>query len=226
MTRRELATKSGVSERFLADVERGTANPSVLRVEAIARALDTSVAALLAPPMLELSGRARVIAFVGLRGAGKSSLGARLAARLGRRFVEVDAEVERRFGLSLAEIFELHGAEVYRLAEREVLDELLQSDDALVLATGGGIVTESDTWAFLKSHATTIWLRAEPRDHWDRVVAQGDTRPMAGDDRAFANLCAILETREPRYREADWCIETSGRDLDELRDAIVERLGA
>ena len=145
-----------------------SANPSVLRVEAIANALRTSVSELLATPKLAGAGKMRVIGLVGLRGAGKSSIGARLAARLGRRFVEVDAEVERRFALSLAEIFELHGAEVYRLAEREVLDELLGSDEALVLATGGGIVTEAATWAFLRANATTIWLRAEPRDHWDR----------------------------------------------------------
>lgn len=213
LSRRELATTSGVSERFLADIEGGKANPSILRLERVALALGTRAGAIL--DGLEFRER-RVIALLGLRGAGKSTIGRHLAAELGVPFVELDEDVERRMGLSLTEIFEVHGEASYRRVEREVLRERLDADEAIVLATGGGIVTDPETWELLRARAHTVWLKADPQDHWNRVVAQGDTRPMAGDEKAFANLKSILEARVDTYGQAATTIDTSRATVDEV----------
>lgn len=209
-SRRELAGASRISERFLADVETGSGNPSLLRLFELADALGTTPAALLGDAG---AGGARVIALLGLRGAGKSSVGKRLARALGWRFVELDARVEQRSGLTLPEIFAIHGEAHFRRVEREALLAVLDEAEPTVLATGGGIVTEPETFELLKRRATTVWLRARPEDHWGRVVAQGDTRPMANNGQAFADLGAILEQRERLYRQAQLTVETSGRSV-------------
>ncbi|MCA8971358.1 MAG: helix-turn-helix domain-containing protein [Planctomycetes bacterium] len=216
-SRRELARKSGVSERFLADIESGRANPSILRLEHVARALGTRAAALL--DGID-DGERIVITLLGLRGAGKSTIGRRLADRLGIRFVELDEDVERRMGLSLTEIFEVHGEAAYRRVEREVLRERLDAGEPLVLATGGGIVTDVETWELLRARTHTVWLRARPEDHWDRVVAQGDTRPMSGDARAFANLQAILASRVDLYAQAAQVVDTSTNGIEAVSSSI------
>ncbi|MCA8953909.1 MAG: helix-turn-helix domain-containing protein [Planctomycetes bacterium] len=216
-SRRDLADRAGISERFLADVESGTANPSILRLDALATALGVSLATLLAaapaPP--------RHVALLGLRGAGKSSVGAVLAGRLARAFVELDERVESATGLELGEIFQVHGEAYYREAERTALAENL-AGPASVLAVGGGIVTDPESFAMLKGGARTVWLRARPEDHWTRVIAQGDTRPMADNERAFADLRRILAEREPLYRQADLVVDTSGCAVDDVV-ATVER---
>ena len=142
----------------------------------MARALDTTLAALLT----ESSEQAQpVIALLGLRGAGKTTVGRRLARRLRVPFVELDRRVEQAADLSLSELFSLHGEDYYRRLEREALTDVLAERRGMVVATGGGIVTSPDTYAQLRRSAVTVWLRAKPEDHWNRVVRQGDRRPMA-----------------------------------------------
>ena len=225
-TRRELAQRSGVSERFLAEIENGRGNPSLARLFDLAVSLDTTPEGLLRRPALkdpEGEGR-RIVALLGLRGAGKSSVGARLAERLACGFVELDQVVEEQSGLSLAEMFELHGQGYFRRQERLALEHLLEQGEPLVLATGGGIVTEPATFELLRKHAHTVWLKAQPQDHWSRVVAQGDMRPMQGDDdEAYLHLVSILEERERLYEQAHVTVETSGCSLDEVCEALARR---
>src|SRR5262245_929034 len=171
-TRRRLAAETGLSERFLAQVESGRGNPSVLSLVHIATALGTTPSDLLVDDR-----RGSVVALLGLRGAGKSTVGRALAEASGVSFVELDQRVEEAAGLSLSEIFELHGEAYYERFERQALEEILARRDAIVLATGGGIVMHDGAFALLKQSATTVWLRATPEDHWSRVVQQGDHRP-------------------------------------------------
>jgi XRE family aerobic/anaerobic benzoate catabolism transcriptional regulator len=216
LSQRALADKAGLSLRFLADVEAGHGNISIGRLADLAEALSLSLAALVATESDNASAaasRARVVALLGLRGAGKSSVGRLLAARLGRDFAELDEEIERRAGLRLAEIFEIHGEAYYRRLEREVLRELLGSGRTLVIATGGGLVSDSETWALLRAGARTVWLRARPEDHWARVIAQGDERPMADRPRAMTELRAILDARAPLYAQAERTIDTAERSI-------------
>lgn len=222
-SRRELARRAEISERFLAEVERGRANPSLLRIAEIAAALGTTADRLLRMPAAS-EERRHVIALLGLRGAGKSTIGSRLAGKLGCEFLELDARVEQTAGLTLSEIFELHGPDYYRRCEREVLAGVLSEPVPRVLATGGGLVTEPATYGLLQEKARTVWLEASPEAHWSRVVDQGDTRPMQGDERAFLNLCAILHERQKLYQKADVTVRTTDRSIDEIVDELRRRL--
>jgi XRE family aerobic/anaerobic benzoate catabolism transcriptional regulator len=206
-SRRELAAASGVSERFLAQLETGDGNISLRRFAEVAHALGTTPAALLGPA--ESAPATRPIALLGVRGAGKSTVGAALARKLDVRFVEVDQEIESATGLPLADVFTLHGEAYYRRVEREVLTRLFAEHAPMVLATGGSIVNDPTNFALLKSRATTVWLRATPEDHWNRVVAQGDQRPMAENPHAFEELRALLAARHKLYARADRTIDTS-----------------
>jgi len=216
-SRRELAQTSGVSERFLAQLETGDGNISLRRFAEVAHALGTTPAALLAPAEVPTG---KPIALLGVRGAGKSTIGAALARKLGRRFVEVDQQIEDATGLALGDVFTLHGEAYYRRVEREVLTRLLSEQVPTVLATGGSIVNDPTNFALLKNRAHTIWLRARPEDHWNRVVAQGDQRPMAENPHAFAELRALLAAREQLYAQADVTIDTSGRRVADVVAAI------
>ena len=224
-SRRELARQTGISERFLADVELGKANPSLMRLFELASTLGQSPQELLRDPrpagIFPGEDRDRVLALVGLRGAGKSSLGPMLATRLGRDFVELDEEIEKRTGLELAEIFELHGEAWFRRQELECLEQLLDEGRPLVLAVGGGLPTNPESWLLLRSKARTIWLRARPEDHWLRVTAQGDTRPMSNDPRAFDHLSAILSERERFYGQAEFEVDTSQLKVSEVFGRIL-----
>ncbi len=215
-SRRELAARTGLSERFLAQVESGEANPSVMSLSQIAEALETSAAALLSAPP-----RTALLALLGLRGAGKSTVGRALADRLRIPFIELDARIEEAAGLSLREIFEIHGEDYYRRLEREALEAVITRAERSVLATGGGIVTHRESFDLLRTSATTIWLRAAPDEHWNRVVSQGDHRPMANDPLAMAHLRELLGRREELYRTADHVIDTSGIRVEEIVDRIV-----
>lgn len=216
-TIRELAERSGVSLRFLVQLESGRANISVRRLWELAQALQLEAADLLSAS----AAAPRIIALLGLRGAGKTTIGRQLARRLHVRFVELDRRIEQIANMSLAEIFSLYGDEHYRRLEREALAQVINEHRATVLATGGGIVTSTDTYGLLKKSAVTVWLRASPEDHWTRVVRQRDRRPMADRPQAMADLRGILSTREPLYAAADRTIDTSGRSVGSLVEEIA-----
>ena len=216
-SRRELAAASGVSERFLAQLEGGEGNISLRRFAEVAHALGTTPAALLAPA--EAAPTARPIALLGVRGAGKSSVGAALAKKLGLRFVEVDREIEEAAGLALGDIFTLHGEAYYRRVEREVLTRLVAEPG--VLATGGSIVNDATNFALLEKCVCIVWLRATAEDHWNRVVAQGDQRPMAENPHAFEELRALLAARQKLYARADRTVDTSGKTVKQVVAELV-----
>jgi XRE family aerobic/anaerobic benzoate catabolism transcriptional regulator len=222
LTRRELAKKSGVSERFLAELEAGHGNISVARLHDVARALGTSAGGL-----LPADRPARpVIALVGLRGAGKSAIGRRLAQRMRAPFVEMDGLVEKEAGLPLAALFAMHGETYYRRLAREVLARFLAQPEASVLATGGGIVTDRESFKLLTRRCTTVWLSATPEDHWRRVLAQGDVRPSAASPHAQEELRALLKARQPLYAQADLTVDTSRLGIDGSVEEIARRLAA
>ena len=252
LTRKDLAAESGVSERYLAQLESGQGNISVLLLQKVVVALDLPLAKLFdvrdeqpaelslilqflerLPPQQLSKMRAQLvrefgngplermkrIALIGLRGAGKSSLGSRLAKQLGVPFVELDREIEREAGTSLSEIFLLYGQPGYRRYERRCLEKVLRHHERCVMATGGSIVSEPGTYDLLLSACYTIWLKALPEEHMARVVAQGDTRPMAGNAEAMDDLRRILEGRAALYGQADAVVDTAGRTLEQsLRD--------
>src|SRR5256885_5389033 len=210
VSRRELAHRSGVSERFLAELEGGQGNISVARLQDVARALGTSAGELLFSAQHERADR-RVVALVGLRGAGKSTIGAALASRLGVPFVELDALVEKDAGLPLGANFQLHGEAYYRRLAREVLTRFLAETDAAVLATGGSVVTDPGSFKLLQKRCRTVWLQATPEDHWRRVLKQGDVRPGAASPHAQEELRALLKSRESLYSQAEIAVDTSDR---------------
>jgi XRE family aerobic/anaerobic benzoate catabolism transcriptional regulator len=250
MTRKILARDSGVSERYLALLEAGEGNVSVVLLKRIAHALHVPAAELLreeriatavagrdaleglvhrlSPAQIQRAtdllrrefdghaqARAQRIALVGLRGAGKSSLGALLAKRIKAPFVELDREVEREAATSLNEIFLLYGQAGYRRYERAALERILARHPRVVIATGGSIVSEQETYDLLLTSCYTVWLKAAPEEHMARVVAQGDTRPMKGNREAMDDLRRILNTRAALYGRADCTIDTSGRALEQ-----------
>ena len=228
LTRRAVAVRSGVSERFLAQIESGIGNVSLLRLADVAAALEVPLVSLLAgrdaPSDPEPVSPPPRIALVGLRGAGKSTIGRRLAKALDAPFVELDARIEAAAGLTIGQIFDLNGERHFRRLEREVLGRLAAEPGPMVVATGGGLVTEPETWALLRSAFTTVWLSASPGDHWTRVVAQGDRRPMAGSADAMAELEALLDARRPLYALADETIDTSALPPDRAVSRILSRL--
>ena len=219
-SRRELAVTSGVSERFLAQLETGDGNISLRRFAEVAHSLGTTPAALLVTEVRT----ATPIALLGVRGAGKSTIGAALAKKLDYRFVELDQEIEAATGLSLGDVFTLHGEAYYRRVEREVLGRLLAESAPTVLATGGSIVNDPTTFALLRSRARTIFLHAKPEDHWNRVVAQGDQRPMAENPHAFEELRELSAARGKLYARADLTVETSGRTAQQVVAEIAAAL--
>ncbi len=219
-SRRALASHSGVSERFLAQLETGDGNISLRRFADVAHALGTSPSALLAPA--DAPSEVKPIALLGVRGAGKSSVGAALARRLGIAFIELDQRIEQTAGLALAEVFAVHGEAYYRRLEREVLTQVLADPVPMVLATGGSIVNDPNNWELLRSRCRTIWLSARAEDHWNRVVAQGDHRPMAENPHAFAELRALLGAREQLYARADHTIDTTGQRVPQVAAAIEQ----
>ncbi len=159
--------------------------------------------------------KAERICLVGLRGAGKSTLGARIGADLGLPFVEMNAEIEQSAGMAVSEIIALYGPEGYRQIESEALNRILSTKRRIVLAASGGIVEEPQTFERTLAGFHTIWIKAAPGDHMDRVRAQGDTRPMAGNPRAMLQLREILKAREASYRKADHHLDTSGRSVEQ-----------
>lgn len=249
MTRRHLASASQTSERYLAQIESGTGNPSVSVLRAIAQALDLPCSALLPEagartaalgaildllaqvPEGELpalakeierrvaapggADRARRIALVGLRGAGKSTLGRMLAQHFGWPFIELDRLVEEDYGASIPDLIEMAGTATFRRHERGALDRIVTANDAAIITTAGGIVSNPETYALLLRRTHTIWIKARPEDHMSRVMAQGDFRPMAQNREAMADLVAILEARRADYARAEAEVDTSGEAVEQ-----------
>jgi len=243
------ASSSGLSARYLIQLEAGQANASLSKLSALASTLGVRVAELLSegergridsllsqlsPAELEeayelLSERfgaptAPMISLLGVRGAGKSSVGRRLAEELGWRFIELDAEVERLADLSIAELFSLHDESYYRRLEREALLEVLGGARSSVIATGGSIVTCEESFALLHKYTHTVWLSAQAERHWERVILQGDQRPMRDHPHAMAELRALLATRAPLYQRARYCIDTSRLSVEEVLSELLDRV--
>jgi XRE family transcriptional regulator, aerobic/anaerobic benzoate catabolism transcriptional regulator len=258
MSRKVLAKVSGISERYIAQLESGKGNVSIVLLRRVANAMGTHLEDLIpsadpAPDwqvirdLLRKASPSQIaqakdalaggsaathrrtsfsgIALIGLRGAGKSTLGKLLANKIGWTFVELNKEIERQNGLSVAEIIALYGQEGFRRMEQTALTQLLARKEPMVLATGGGIVSEPLTLELILSSFYTIWLKAEPEEHMARVRSQGDLRPMADDRSAMAELRNILLSREPLYARASAVVDTAGLTVDaaaaRLLDAVA-----
>lgn len=247
MSRRILARDSAVSERYLAELENGRANPSIGVLARIGSAIGVDLAELFTPPsrdaatallerldpenraaacaLLErhfgrAADKAERIALVGLRGAGKTTLGRLLAERLGWPFVELTREIERDYGADVAEILALSGQPGLRRQEYRALGRLVEERERAVIAAPGGIVAESASLDLLLARTHTVWLTASPEEHMARVAAQGDRRPMADNPEAMADLRAILAARSPDYARADARLDTSGRPPEDCLDEL------
>ncbi|MBV9559433.1 MAG: helix-turn-helix transcriptional regulator [Bradyrhizobium sp.] len=255
MSRKVLARVSGISERYIAQLESGKGNVSIVLLRRVSTAMGAHLEDLIpagdpAPDwqvirdLLRKATPAQIaqakdalaghgataqhrpsfagIALIGLRGAGKSTLGKILAARIGWNFVELNKEIERQNGLSVAEIIALYGQEGFRRMEQNALKQLLARKELMVLATGGGIVSEPLTFDQILSSFHTVWLKAEPEEHMARVRKQGDLRPMADDRSAMAELRNILLSREPLYARAAAVVDTAGLTVDAAATQLVE----
>ena len=217
LTRQALSERSGVSPRYLAQLEGGSGNISLTVLARVAFALDLSVQSLVAN---DRERGSRPIALVGLRGAGKTTLGAMAAERIGVPFVELNQEIATLAGTPVTEVMALYGPEGYRDLEAQALQHVIGRGSNLILAVAGGIVSAPETYEMLLGHFRTIWLKATPEDHMARVRAQGDTRPMKGNPEAMAQLKRILNVREPLYARAARCLDTSSQDLATSADLL------
>ena len=220
MTRKALSAASGVSERYLAQLEAGEGNISVLLLRKVARAMGVPVESLVREEELQ----EKSIALIGLRGAGKSTLGTKLAEQMGIPFVELDREVEREAGAALGEVFALYGQEAFRRFERRALERVLAQNERAVIAAGGSLVTDPSTYQLLLDRCQCVWLKASPEEHMSRVIAQGDMRPFKGRSAALGEIRKLLEHRDKLYARAGFTIDTSGKpvrqSLAELRKTI------
>jgi XRE family aerobic/anaerobic benzoate catabolism transcriptional regulator len=254
-TRRQLAQDSGASERYLAQIESGQGNPSVIILKSIADALDLPIIELLPrsngqaaamthildaigrlppselPAVVELiesrtgadqaGDRARRIGLVGLRGAGKSTLGKMLAQRLRCPFIELDRLVEHDYGARIPDLIEMAGLATFRRYERACLERVVDEQEAAVIATAGGIVSNSETYALLLRRNHTVWIKARPEEHMGRVIEQRDFRPMARNREAMADLVAILEARRADYARAQAELDTSGDTVERSFEKLL-----
>lgn len=252
-SRRELSERSGVSTRYLAQLEGGEGNISIGLLQQVALALETPIDALLSQearhsaeqariaalyeqadaktrarvlqvldPARDRKSKAERICLIGLRGAGKSTLGALLAQDLGVPFIELNAQIEDKIGVPVGEIIQLYGEDGYRQIEAETLDQIVAKNSRVVLAVAGGIVSSPETFGRVLSLFHTVWIKAQPSEHMDRVRAQGDLRPMAGNPQAMEQLRQILKAREVQYEKAAYQLDTSGRLIKTSRAELLE----
>src|SRR5262245_14648701 len=256
MSRKVLAKVSGISERYIAQLESGKGNVSIVLLRRVSTAMGAHLEDLIpssdpAPdwPVIRdllrkaspsqvaqakdvLAGGAASahraifcgIALIGLRGAGKSTLGKMLAKKIGWNFVELNKEIEAQNGLSVAEIIALYGQEGFRRMEQAALQSLLGRKELMVLATGGGIVSEPLTFDLILTSFYTVWLKAEPEEHMARVRRQGDLRPMADDRSAMAELRNILVSREPLYARASAVVDTAGLTIADAASRLMAKV--
>lgn len=249
LSRRLLAQASGTSERYLAQIESGAGNPSVLVLRAIAEALEMPMFELLpqtggvaapyariidllgrAPPSdlaaiaesierqiahIAAADRGRRIGLVGLRGAGKSTLGKLLADKLGVPFVELNRMVEQEYGATVPLLIEMSGIATFRRYERACLERAIAENESAVIATAGGLVSNPETYGLLLRRTHTVWISAQPEEHMGRVMKQGDFRPMAKNREAMADLHSILESRRADYARAELNLDTSGATIQQ-----------
>ena len=259
VTRKAVALAADVSERYLANLEYGTGNASLLILDQVARAIHCSMAELIgdvstsSPEWLlireqldgrseadlrrariaigqalgtggDLQAKSKRVALIGLRGAGKSTLGKMLADDLDMPFIELSREIEKVAGCSIREIHDLYGTNAYRRYERRALEEVIQVYPEMVLATPGGLVSDPVTLNQLLAHCTTVWLQADPEEHMARVAAQGDMRPMAASQEAMEDLKRILAGRAAFYSKADLSVDTSGQTLEHSFQVLREQV--
>lgn len=256
ISRRILSERSGISQRYLAQLELGSGNISIALLLKVAvglgepiesfitdhnyadhdhHAIDLfkkadeqtkqQVLAILDPEAVRQQRQKR-IALIGLRGAGKSTLGAIAGDHLKTTFMELNDEIERSNGMSVNETIELYGQEGYRLLERQAIEQIATTKEQIILAVAGGIVSEPETFNYLLRHYHTIWIKAAPEEHMDRVRAQGDERPMAGNPEAFQQLRQILTSRETHYQQASSVVDTTGTSLDVSTHALLDMIEA
>ena len=209
VTRKALSAASGVSERYLAQLEAGEGNISVLLLRKVARAMGVPVESL----VREGERQHKPIALLGLRGAGKSTLGEKLAQALDVPFVELDRAVEKEAGAELGEVFAMYGQEDFRRFERRALERVLGQHDRAVIATGGSLVTDGGTYKLLRERCLCVWLKASPEEHMARVIAQGDMRPFKGSSAALDEIRQLLADRDRLYGRADLVLDTSGKTV-------------
>jgi XRE family aerobic/anaerobic benzoate catabolism transcriptional regulator len=219
-TRKALASASGVSERFLAQLEAGQGNISVLRLRALARTMGVPLESL-----VREAEKKELVALIGLRGAGKSTLGAKLAESLKVPFVELDKEVEKEAGADLGEVFAMYGQDAFHRFERRALERVLAQHERAVIAVGGSLVTDPGTYDLLLASCRCIWLKTSPEEHMSRVIAQGDMRPFKGRAAALGEIKKLLTDRDALYARAAAVIDTSGKtvkqSLEQLKKALA-----
>src|ERR1700759_4776893 len=257
MSRKVLAKVSGISERYIAQLESGKGNVSIVLLRRVSNAMAAHLEDLIpsteptadwavlrdllrkaTPQQIaqakdvlaggNASAQQRMsfagIALIGLRGAGKSTLGKMLAKKIGWSFVELNKEIEQQNGLSVAEIIALYGQEGFRRMEQAALGQLLARKELMVLATGGGIVSEPLTFDLILSPFYTIWVKADPEEHMARVRGQGDLRPMADHRSAMAELRNILISREPLYARDSAVVDTAGGGVDAAAALLIDAM--
>ncbi|MEM9063244.1 MAG: shikimate kinase [Pseudomonadota bacterium] len=219
--RRVLSERSGVSQRYLAQIEAGEGNISVAMLVKLGVALEIPVSGFFEHEQSEDTLR---IALIGLRGAGKSTLGQNVANTMGVPFVELNDMIEQQSGLSVADVIAMYGPDGYRGFERSALEAVVSQQQRVILAVAGGIVGADETFGLLLKHFQTVWVQASPEEHMNRVIAQGDERPMAGNPRAMDELKSILLQRTPAYARAHAVLDTSGRSLAESEHDLLSLL--
>jgi len=255
MSRKDLSRHSGISERYLAQLEGGQANISVALLWHIAEALNVgfqdllpagdgpgiqlkplmsflerlsldqqkAAYSLLRKTFTEAPGPAQGVALLGLRGGGKTTLGKLLAEELGLRFVRLGDVIEELGGMKTAELFSLGGQKAYRRLEHQAVRQVIEARETVVLETGGSLVSEQETYNDVLSAFYTVWVKASPEEHMNRVIEQGDLRPMQDSTEAMSDLRRILAERESNYSAANYVLDTSGRSVEDCLRELVEQ---